>query len=132
MDSSLFAIKMPSQHVWLESALRRLKELEGLGPGWDGASARPVNPALIQSAWSFISSDLVSALEAKPDVVPTFQGGLLIEWHTTAVDLIIESIPSGQPSFYLCDNETGDEIEAALGEHMDSLASAFEKLGRRS
>jgi len=47
-------------------------------------------------------------------------------------DLIIESAPDGEASFYFCDNETGDETEALLGDRSDVLTAAFVKLGLRS
>jgi hypothetical protein len=117
-----------SSEPWIMSARDRLDELAGLPPGWDGAVAQVVSPAYITGAFGFISSDLVANLEAKPDLVPTYDGGLLIEWHTEAVDLIIELGPGGS-SFYLCDNETHREVEATLGEHIEDVTSAFVKLG---
>jgi hypothetical protein len=116
---------------WLDSARQRLNAIADLKQGWDEASAPPIAPSLINSVWNFLKSDLVSSLEAQPDVVPTFDGGVLIEWHTTTVDLIIESGPDGSGSFYYYDNETHDEVEAAIGDRLDIVASAFVKLGIR-
>lgn len=113
---------------WIVSALQRLDELAALAPGWDGANAPALNPAYIKSALEFISSDLITSIDAKPDLVPTCDGGLLIEWHTEAVDLIIELAPVGA-SFYAYDNETNSEVEAALGDRLEQITSAFVKLG---
>ena len=118
-------------NIWLEAAKQRLREIQALGPGWDDASARPITTRLIDSVLSFISSDLVMSMEVKPDIVPTYDGGILIEWHTRAVDLIIEAGPSGGGSFYLCDNESGNEVEAPLGDQLELVESAFVKLGAR-
>ena len=113
---------------WLGSALLHLKELGSLVPGWDEASALSIAPSLVETVSSFISSKLVLELRSKPDIVPTFEGGLLIEWHTEAIDLIIDMRPSDEPSFYFCDNETGEEVEAYLAECPDAVTSAFAKL----
>jgi hypothetical protein len=114
---------------WLQSASRRLGELASLEFGWDDSSAQPISPSLIDMAWSFLSSELLSSLEVPPDIVPTFGSGLLLEWHTTEVDLIIELDPETPGSFYFCDNETGGEVEAAIVDNLDAIATAFIKLG---
>jgi hypothetical protein len=118
----------PSPEAWIVSARHRLDELASLAPGWDSAAAQAISPSRITTALGFISSDLLANLEAKPDLVPTYLGGLLIEWHTEAVDLIIELGPGGA-TFYACDNETNREVEGALGDHVDDVTSAFVKLG---
>lgn len=110
------------------SALQRLDELAALAPGWDGANAAAIGPAYIKSAQDLISSDLVTSIDAKPDLVPTCDGRLLVEWHTEAIDLIIELAPAGA-SCYACDNETNSEVEAALGEQIEHITSALVKLG---
>jgi hypothetical protein len=117
-----------SSEPWITVARDRLSELAGLAPGWDGGHARAISPGYISGALRFLASDLVADLATKPDVVPTFGGGLFIEWHTEAVDLIIEIGPGGA-SFYVCDNETDHEVEAALGDHIEDLIRAFVKLG---
>ncbi len=116
---------------WLISALERLDFLASLGPGWDEVAAQPISLDLITAAANFLASDPVSELKVQPDIVPTFEGGLLIEWHTEAVDFIIESSPSAGPSFYFLDHETGEEVEAPLGEHLEAVATAFTKLASR-
>jgi len=123
---------MPTSIGWIESARQRLNDLARLGPGWDDGSALPIPPALIERVWRFLATDMVSGLDVQPDIVPTFQGGLLIEWHTDAVDLIIESAPASEGSFYFHDNETSEEVETVLGDRIDAIAAAFRKLGRRS
>lgn len=126
------SVDVQATDPWLGSAARRIEELANLPQGWDEASALPIAPALLTAVSNFISSNLIVNLQSKPAIVPTFAGGLLIEWHTEAVDLIIESIPDGEASFYFCDNETGDEIEASLTDGSVALTSAFVKLGLQS
>jgi len=106
----------------------RLKEIANLAPGWDDGTALPVQPELISLAKAFMSSELVAATTVRPDLVPTFRGGILFEWHSEEVDLIIEIDSSSSPTFYYCDNGLGQEIEAPLGEHNEALAAAFRKL----
>jgi len=109
-----------------------MEEIENLAQGWDDLAAPSIAPGLLKAVTTFVSSDLIVNLPNKPAIVPTFTGGLLLEWHTEVVDLIIESSPDGEASFYFCDNETGDETEALLGDRSDALTTAFVKLGLRS
>lgn len=126
---SIPSIERQRTNAWLDTAKRHLKQLANLDPGWNDASARSIDHAVVDGVLGFISSDLVLNLEIKPDIVPTFEGGLILEWHTESLDLLIESSPAGQVSFYYCDNETGSEVEAPLEDQMDILYSAFIKLG---
>jgi hypothetical protein len=111
------------------SAVRnQLYRIAELPRGWDGGTASPVDPKYIQIVMEFVSSRLISSLTTVPDVVPTFEGGLQIEWHNERVDLIIELGPVGT-SFYYFDNENNREIEAPISEGVDELSSAFLRLG---
>lgn len=113
---------------WLRLSFERLGELANLELGWDEGNAQPIAQAVISAVQDFISSDLVSSISIHPDIVPTLRGGLLIEWHTEAIDLIIEAAPAGSPTFYFLDNGTGEEVEAPLGQRLDAINRAFTKL----
>lgn len=127
-DSTIRSIQTRRPARWLASALQRLRELADLEPGWDEAAAKSIPPSLISSVRDFLTSDLMSKLEIEPDIVPTLEGKLLIEWHTKVVDLIIEAGSDGNPSFYFFNNETGEEVEAPLGQRLDALRTAFASL----
>jgi len=113
---------------WIASVHQRLDELAALAPGWDDSNGAAIGPAWIKNARDLISSEMVTSVAAKPDLVPTCDGGLLVEWHTEAIDLIIELAPAGA-SCYACDNETNSEVEGALGEQIEHVTSALAKLG---
>jgi hypothetical protein len=113
---------------WLRLSLQRLGELANLELGWDDGTAQPIAPSVISAVQDFITSDLVSSIPTQPDIVPTLRGGLLIEWHTEAIDLIIEAAQAGNPTFYFLDNENGEEVEAPLGQRLDAISRAFTKL----
>lgn len=117
---------------WQEEITRHLKYLGTLGDGWYDGSGLPIDPILIKHVFDFISSDLIRELDPKPNIVPTVSGGLQIEWHTEVVDLVIEPNVTGNATFYYYDNETGDEIEGSLSEHLDTIAKALIKLGSRT
>lgn len=111
--------------------MQRLSELADLEPGWDEAAALPIPSSLIAGVRDFLASELISGLEVEPDIVPTFKGRLLIEWHTQSVDLVIEVGTDGNSSFYFFNNETDEEVEAPLGQRLDVIARAFSKLEKQ-
>jgi hypothetical protein len=108
--------------------LKRLAALAELEPGWDDASAAAISPVLIEVVRRFLTTDLISSLAVRPDIVPTFKGSLMLEWHTEVLDFIIEPTLEGTPSFYFSNSVTGEEVEAPLGQRMDLVASAFNAL----
>lgn len=114
---------------WTSQALARLDRLANLGPAWDGAAAKAIAPSLIDAVRDFVTSDLIDHTEIKPELVPTLDGGIQLEWHTSDVDLIIECEPSGSASYYYRDVESDKESEGSLLEAQRNLAAAFVKLG---
>jgi hypothetical protein len=119
----------PSAASWLASANERLDELANLGPGWDGGVAPAIDRSCIETVSRFVSTNLIAGLPVKPQLVPTVGGGLLIEWHTQGIDLIIESSPCEDASYYYHDAETDDEVEGPLGADIQVIAPALRKLG---
>lgn len=72
---------------WSEAVQNRLEELvDGLRPGWDGYSGRPVGYLNASFALSMLSSICRPDTPA-PQIVPGSDGDLQIEWHTNAVDI---------------------------------------------
>jgi hypothetical protein len=130
-ESTTRVVRASQPQTWLPSALQRLSELANLEPGWDDASAPAISSVLIASVYDFLTSDLVASFKVEPDIVPTFEGKLLIEWHTESTDLIIEVVLDGISSFYFFNNETGEEVEAPLGQRLDAIKTAFDKLVNR-
>lgn len=114
---------------WTSQALARLDRLANLGPAWDGAAAKAITPSVIEAVRDFVTSDLIDHTDIKPELVPTLDGGIQLEWHTSDVDLIIECEPSGSSSYYYRDVETDEESEGSLLEEQRSLGAAFVKLG---
>ncbi|MGI8492324.1 MAG: hypothetical protein ACR2KC_03860 [Acidimicrobiales bacterium] len=86
-------------------------------------------PGSIWAVRQFIESSLVDQLDHKPQVVPTVEGGVQLEWHTVDIDLIIECAPSGPPSYYLSDLKHDLRVEGLVREARSELAAAFVELG---
>ncbi len=129
LDQQPNSSSTPANESWLTQATSRLEQLGALTYGWDGLDGLPIKPACIEAVAQFISSDVVLKVETKPDIVPTSDGGLQVEWHSQLIDLIIEVDPNIESSYYLSDLTTGIEQEGSLHEATDTLATAFVALG---
>ncbi len=131
-DSSLQAQQESAiSSPWLNDLLQTLTYLANLEPGWDDGTALPIDGEIVKLAKEFVSSDLVVTLNVPPNIVPTIDGNIQIEWHTKKVDLIIELSKNANTSFYFYDNESGIETEALVGDRtqIKNLANAFVALG---
>ena len=61
-----------------------------------------------------------------PSVVPTWEGGLQVEWHRNGVDLEVEIAPNGHIEYFFaspdveCEGDAWDEIES-LAEYAQAI-----------
>jgi hypothetical protein len=102
---------------WVRLAVRRLEAVGALPQGWSGRLGPPVEIQLVPRAFDVIR-DLVSGLGAAlvPQVVPTVEGGLQLEWHRDGFDLEIVMSPFGD---VWVDFERIDGSEAWEGDYED-------------
>lgn len=114
---------------WQSELSARLERLALLPPGWDGDSARAISSRVVEAVRMFITSQLVEQTLVKPQLVPTCEGGLQLEWHSQTVDLVIECEPAGPVTYYFFDVETGAESEGSILDQDAPLGTAFIRLG---
>jgi hypothetical protein len=96
-------------------------------PAWIADVAEQVNKILMSSRENpgVSIESVVSALQmlgrvmsvdtVAPQVVPRFNGGLQLEWHTHGVDLELSIDPDGRRSAW-CEHSSGREWEDEQGE----------------
>ena len=131
-------VEVPSRPVeavqerdWLSTAINRINELAQLPEGWDGSSALPLSMTCVSAMTSFVSSPLIQDLQEKPQIVPTTDGGLVLEWHTMEFDFSLETSPIEPPTFYYHEGNTGYEDEGFVTGDSESLVRAFSRLSQR-
>lgn len=66
--------------AWLENAITRLANLEGLSPGWDGNDGLPVGRVHANRAIRFLHRFMEERFP-QPEIVPLADGGVQLEWH---------------------------------------------------
>jgi hypothetical protein len=84
-----------------------LDELVSLKPDWDSYGAlQPSHPAL-EAAWT-LASTLADVGVDVPQVVPTPDGGVQLEWYSGALSLVLALVP-GDASFIFDDEAVGEQ-----------------------
>jgi hypothetical protein len=111
--SNILPTSTESRSVLIEisEALRALGQLE---QGWDDHGASPVKARVLNAVANFLNSLATSGLLYSPSLVPTREGGILIEWHTNDVDVIIDVSPDEETASYVSIPALDIEVEAPL------------------
>lgn len=94
----------PSSPRWVEDVLERASSVYDLEKGWDGENALPVTKEALWDALDVLT-DVMSEDSIAPQVVPTSDGGIQLEWHCAGVDLEVYVEPSGRISAWCCDGD---------------------------
>ncbi len=84
---------------WLVGAAERLNELVALTEGWDGKRA----PAVAEQAFltaARVLGELAEEQIPRPDISPSLDGGLLLEWDRDGFDLDVFVEPDGAATVY--------------------------------
>ena len=69
-----------SESAW-NAILRKVEELHGLRAGWDGEDAEAPSVELLESSIALLANLREASAPVPSRVVPTLEGGLVIEWH---------------------------------------------------
>jgi hypothetical protein len=105
-----------------------LHELVGLEPNWDSYGALPPSRHALLFAWE-LASRLVEHGMPIPQVFPTRNGGVQLEWHTPHASLEWEldaDVPSGV--FVFDDHETGERLDGELPKDFDLLPMPLNRI----
>lgn len=121
----------PAASHYLESeqhARERLDQISGLGAGWDGEHAEPIDGLAVSFAWSVIQQALRAGL---PDleIFPVPDGGVQLEWRAGPVELELEIEPGARAVIFACDDErAGQQIDGELPRDESRFALALARL----
>jgi hypothetical protein len=102
----------PTQY-WPQRIMTRLVELLSLPAGWDTYDAPPIDQRAVARAGQLLlrTMDEWSPL---PDILPSSDGGVILEWYRPTVQLRIDVPPEGSPELYY---QQGDASwEGTVGE----------------
>ncbi len=107
-----------------------LAALVDLDEDWDGYGALSPRPEAVEAANDFLRSLLALTSLPEPDVMGSTEGGVLLEWETADVDLILEIEPLGTANAYV--KTPLFEVEGPVGEHVIQVGEALALLWHAS
>lgn len=87
--------------AWLQ--LRELRE------GWDGHNALPIHMEVMRRVLRTLAMTTTADTPA-PQLVPTCDGGIQVEWHIYGIDLEVEFLPEGGLEVFYCASEKEEEL----------------------
>jgi hypothetical protein len=96
--------------AWYDEVAARLRHLLSLRPDWDSYGADEIAPNAAARALELLSR-LLGEQSRPPDIVPSPDGGLQLEWHLPTADLEIEIPPFGEMEAWYRDSQVADEVE---------------------
>jgi hypothetical protein len=105
---------MPSAE-WLQRTLKQVEELSALDDDWDGYGASRVSAGAAMMVVNFLFKVAYPKLAA-PEVVPSPDGGLQVEWHMNDIDFEAIFEPEEQPRALVEDLADGTEAEVVVGD----------------
>jgi hypothetical protein len=120
-----------SEPVWLRPVVAALHEILGLPEGWNSYRARRIEGQAAITALQLLL-DTMQPTTPPPSVVPTFPGGIQLEWHLHGMDLEVEITPALRIEAACEDEITGEEWEADLTADSSRLQQTLAMLAGRS
>ncbi len=120
-------VQHPDRAPWLTRIVERLSYLCELEPGRDGDQALPIRQELALRVRDFLSSPSMAVI-IEPDVVPTQDGGMQIEWHTEDLDVVLAVERDEAPAGYIFDHLAQAEAEGPLAVLAADLGRVWARL----
>jgi hypothetical protein len=117
--------------AWLMSAKAQLVELSRLQRGWDSYNAEPISTVASKAAMGLLRQ-LSGPDTPRPDLVPTVDGSVQIEWHTHGIDLEVQILSSTRMRVCIEDARGQlDPLEDELQYDLRTLSEAVQVLSSR-
>lgn len=108
--------------------LGALVELLALPENWNGYGAQVIERPVVPVVLNFLAYVFAEGTPPLPDLVPTIDGGVQLEWHVGGFDLEVEFSPRTGVRAYFCDEAAGEEWEVPALSNPDRLGRALTRL----
>lgn len=95
---------------WLCSVIESIEHLINLDVGWDSYGAQPIDLVVVERVIKFLDSFLDDELTV-PDLVPTSEGGIQLEWDHDEKVLELDFRPNGNYVVFLQDTSKPEPRE---------------------
>ena len=117
--------------VWLMPTIKKINELPSLTAVNWSAGAKRTDISAIRSMLMLLPKILANDTPT-PNVVPTWDGGVQVEWHRNGVDLEIEVSTNREPEYYFFDHRSNEEVEGKVRGNLEQLSKYVKKLSQDS
>ena len=117
--------------AWLTPTIEKLNELQRLTATDWSVGAKPADASAIKSTLELLTKILANDTPP-PSVVPTWDGGVQVEWHRNGIDLEIEVSADREPEYYFFDHQSNEEVEGEVRGNLDQLSKYVKKLRQDS
>jgi hypothetical protein len=97
------------RHPWLGEVIKKAGELLHLKPNWNSYGGKPIQKKAMAAALAFLER-MMQAPTPRPQMVPTSQGGVQLEWHERGIDIEIEFYPDESVGIAFEDEELKQEM----------------------
>jgi len=101
-----------SRRPWFHQALRDFRRLLALDDNWNGYGERAVHEDAVKRAMNVLN--VVGVDGPRPDIVPTSDGGVQVEWSADGSEIEVEIPPVGPASVFIVE-ASGEESEVSAG-----------------
>jgi hypothetical protein len=116
---------------WVPEFIARVDELvdEGvLDDDWNGHGASGLDPqAVVLAIRAMVALLGDGAGRPMPDVIPTFRGGLQLEWHLGAAELEVDVDPNGTVEVFFNDSAQQKEWGGTLSERESDVRDVLDR-----
>ena len=113
---------------WRQEDVSRLTEVSRLPKGWDSYGAMQIEPQVISHAREILEKTMDDEIPV-PQIVPVYDGGIQLEWHTDSIDFEIHLAPSGKGGYFWEDIAQCEEHEGEIPD-LEELRALLLKLKR--
>jgi len=119
--------RLETQPMWMRPVLDRMRALEGLSENWDRRGSRAVKHRATKAAEDFLARYAADAV-VPPQIVPTRDEGLQLEWHARGVDLEVRISRRGDAHVLIEDADEGTEWDGPMSTAWPRLEKVLAKL----
>lgn len=116
--------------TWADPVKQRLNHLLSLPANWDSYGAKCVDIRRAVQAFRVLAEVMVEH-SPRPQIVPTSDGGVQLEWHQNGIDLEVEIAPSSKVLVSYEDSVSGSSWDGPLTHDRTRLAECLATLARR-
>ena len=116
---------------WFRHLKTRLQEFLILESNWNGYGESPIHEGAVKRTIAVLDT-VVSEMALQPDIVPTSEGGVQIEWASGGFEIEVEILPTGPAQVFIVE-PSGREHECQASSHSEIwriLQEIIERISR--